>query len=119
MANKKVDQVAESSPESEARTVKVADIAERYPQMFIECRDFGHSWRPKNASWLQGGSIERTLGCSRCKTTRTQILDREGYIVSGYYEYADGYRLVGLGALKAPDRAEFRRSSVTRYLNKP
>lgn len=109
---------AKKTEAERTRASQIADIAERYPDNFVECRDIGHSWRTRNASWLQGGGIERVLGCIRCETTRIQILDKEGYVIAGHYDYADGYTIHGVGGLKAPDRAEFRRASVTRFMSK-
>ena len=96
---------------------KVVDIARRYPDTFLACRDHGHSWRPVDAAFLQSGDIERILGCERCEATRRQILDRNGYIKSGHYDYTDGYLMTGVGRLDTHDRAVMRKINITRFLN--
>jgi hypothetical protein len=96
----------------------VADIAKRYPDEFLACRDFGHRLVPTDAAFLQSGDIERILKCERCDVKRRQILDKNGYIKSGNYDYAEGYLMPhGTGRLDLHDRAVMRKTNVTRFLN--
>lgn len=98
------------------RQARLADVANNYPDQFLSCRDMGHAWRPHSAVWLEGGQIERALECTRCKTARRQILDREGYILLGYYYYADGYQIPGIGRLDTDARAGLRKASLERLM---
>jgi hypothetical protein len=93
---------------------RIADAVESMPDTHIECRDFGHSWRPLAATWLDGGNLERVLTCARCSTRRYQILDRQGYVLSGHYAYADHYLIEGIGRMTADDRAAVRLASIQR-----
>lgn len=96
---------------------QVRDIAKRYPDQYLACRDHGHSWQPLDARYLQDGNIERILGCERCEARRVQKLDKRGYLVGGHYDYADGYAMVGIGRLDTDDRAVLRRTSIQRMFD--
>jgi hypothetical protein len=93
---------------------KLSDIAKRYPDSFLLCRDTGHQWQPTEAMWLQDGGIERVLACSQCEAQRVQTLDRNGYITGGHYVYADGYRFVGLGRIDQATKALLRKTNMGR-----
>lgn len=102
---------------TEKKTIqKLRDIAKRYPENMLACRDHGHSWKPLEAAWLQDGRIERVLACERCEAHRVQFMDKDGYILGGHYDYADGYPMVGVGRLDTDGRAIFRRTSVQKLL---
>jgi hypothetical protein len=80
---------------------------------FIQCRDFGHSWRPYSARWLPSDNCyESQLRCARCKAIRTRWLSRTGSQVGGGYDYADGYLVKGIGRLTGTDRDKIRLASV-------
>ena len=96
---------------------RLRDIAKRYPDSYLACRDHGHSWQPLDASFLQDGNIERILGCVRCEARRVQRLDKQGYLLGGHYDYADGYAMVGIGRLDTDGKAIMRRTSVQRMMN--
>jgi hypothetical protein len=82
------------------------------------CRDYGHSWEPFTAARLAGNKgYEQTLRCARCKTTRRRYLNRRGEVVTGGYDYADGYLIHGLGRLSGIDRGAVRIASVQATLN--
>lgn len=105
-----------NTPDDSERAQHVTDVAQRYSNAFLACRDYGHSWRTLNAAWLAGGGVERRLRCTSCKCERVQILDAQGYIVASHYEYPGGYRIDGVGSLTANDRAVLRRTHVVREL---
>jgi hypothetical protein len=96
--------------------LKLKDVAKRMPDTFLSCRDHGHLWAPLEAAWLQDGNIERTLGCTRCEAKRLQYLDKNGYVLGGHYNYADGYAMKGIGRLDTDGRAVLRRASVLKQL---
>lgn len=98
------------------KTQQLNDIAKRYPEEYLACRDHGHSWQPKEAAWLQDGNIERVLECSRCHADRVQVMDKHGYILGGHYTYSDGYAMVGMGRLDTDGKAIFRKTAVQRML---
>jgi hypothetical protein len=102
--------------DGDTRRDRVEDIAQSYPDAYLACRDIGHSWRPLTASWTADGNIHRRLQCVRCHVERAQILDAQGYILSGTYAYADGYQSHGVGGLNRDDRAQLRKANVLRGL---
>lgn len=84
---------------------------------FLQCRDFGHSWRPFTARW--DGSeraYETVLRCSRCKTRRVRWIAQNGEQVESHYDYADGYVITGMGRLTGTERNALRLESVRRVL---
>jgi hypothetical protein len=83
----------------------------------VQCRDFGHSWRPFTARWLaKFNSYESQLICARCNTVRTRFLSRTGEQLSGGYDYAEGYLVKGLGRLTGHDRDSIRLASIQAVL---
>ena len=83
----------------------------------VQCRDFGHSWRPYTARWISRyNQYESQQLCQRCSTIKTRFLSRTGEIVSSGYDYADGYLIKGLGRLTGHDRDEIRLASVLAVL---
>jgi len=80
---------------------------------YIQCRDFGHSWRPFTARWMQSeNAYESQLKCTRCTTVRTRWLSRTGEQLTGQYNYADGYLVKGMGRLTGTDRDKVRLRSI-------
>lgn len=85
---------------------------------YIQCRDFGHSWRPFTARWLsKQNAYESQLQCQRCKTIRTRWLSRTGSQLSGGYEYPDNYLMPhGAGRLTGTDRDKIRLASILQVI---
>ena len=84
----------------------------------LQCRDFGHSWRPFSA-WFHQEHKEfvQTLRCQRCTSTRTRYLSARGAIIQSSYDYADGYTMPrGLGRMTGEDRDHIRLQSVLRTM---
>lgn len=86
----------------------------------VQCRDFGHSWRPYTARWLpKYNSYESQLVCTRCKTIRTRFLGRGGQQLESSYDYAEGYLIKGMGRLTGTDRDVIRLASILAVLENP
>lgn len=82
---------------------------------FLFCRDttFKHRWEIGTIKRREGG-YERMLGCSRCGASKTQLIDRDGY-VEGTRDltYPDGYlRPEGSGRVTRADNARMRLASI-------
>ena len=114
---------ARREPKSRARTttpvvpVKVEDAVAHMQVEHLQCRDFGHSWRPYSARWLPTfNQYESQLLCARCKTIRTRFLSRTGGLMDSKYDYADGYTIKGLGRLTGTDRDVIRLQSILQVL---
>jgi len=99
----------------------VQEWAQELPDKFLECRDFGHSWRA-HAVRFDGeyNSYERTLRCARCRSERHEALSLSGSKSSRGYRYPDGYTAPrGTGHLVLADRDALRIEAVTRQVNDP
>jgi hypothetical protein len=84
----------------------------------VQCRDFGHSWRPFTAHWVAAeNAYESQLRCARCQTIRTRWLSKRGAQLSSEYDYPPGYQVTGLGRLTGTDRDTIRLSSVLSVLD--
>jgi len=95
--------------------------AEELPDKFLECRDFGHSWRAFGVRFDEEyNSYERTLRCARCRSERHEALSLSGAKSSRGYRYPDGYQApAGTGHLVLSDRDALRIESITRQVNDP
>lgn len=83
----------------------------------LQCRDFGHSWRPYTARWdSKQRAYETQLRCSRCRTVRLRWIGPRGEQLESRYDYADGYLIKGIGRLTGTDRDALRLESVHRVL---
>jgi hypothetical protein len=92
-------------------------LIENMPENHLQCRDFGHSWRPHTATWDPKARCYVTqLRCSRCRTLRERIIDANGQQVTSHYDYPDGYLVHGLGRLSPGDRNHVRLITVLRTI---
>jgi len=80
---------------------------------YMECRDYGHPWRPYSARFIPKlREYEQTLRCDRCGTERFRTLNAHGHIMGTSYAYAEGYLVAGLGVLSSTDRDYLRLANV-------
>lgn len=80
---------------------------------FVQCRDWGHSWRPFTARWIQNmNHYESILRCARCETERVRFIGKRGEILGSKYDYQDGYQMKGSGVLSTSDRDQIRLASI-------
>lgn len=98
----------------------VADWSHQLSDSYILCRDMGHTWRPFMARIIEGGNAyDRTLRCGRCKTERAQTISTNGLILSGNYNYPDGYQTPkGSGRITGNGRGALRLESTLRLISK-
>jgi len=90
----------------------VRDYAAGLSFQQLQCRDFGHNWRPHTAERRADGGFDRILVC-RCHARRHQVLDSYGRIVSSHYEYPEGYQLPrGSGRISSDDKGILRIASI-------
>lgn len=84
----------------------------------LQCRDFGHSWRPFEARYIPARrQYDERLRCARCDTIRIRLLDSRGAQLASHYDYADGYLVKGLGRLTGEDRDALRLAGVQLLLD--
>lgn len=87
------------------------------PDAFLQCRDFGHTWRPFRASINDDATFERVFRCGRCKTERQQTLSKRGEILGGAYLYTEGYLAPkGTERITSDGRNRLRLESTQRLL---
>lgn len=89
------------------------DLSDR----FLQCRDFGHNWRPWTVDFdRKAKSYFRQLRCVSCKTVRSQLLDSSGHVLTNSYKYPDGY----IAHLQPGtySRDVFRAEGLIRFLEK-
>lgn len=99
----------------------VAGAIAHMTAMQIQCRDYGHAWKPWRAELIgKGGArgYEQALRCTRCDTERWRTLTRYGEVVSAHYVYPDGYLVKGLGRLTGEDRGQLRVASIERTVHR-
>lgn len=79
----------------------------------LQCRDFGHSWRPYTVEWVpQHRHYLEALRCTRCRTMRMRLLSDTGELLGNRYVYSDGYLVQGVGRLEQADRDAMRLASL-------
>jgi hypothetical protein len=81
----------------------------------LQCRDFGHSWRPFTARQVKH-IYEQQLRCSRCHTLRKRLLSMRGEVLSSSYEYADSYVIKGLGRIVGDEKDHLRLASILKLV---
>ncbi len=95
----------------------VSNAVHEMPSSYLQCRDFGHSWRPYTATWIPDEKCyEVQLRCNRCRTIRVRDIGQTGALVGNKYKYADGYLVTGMGRLEGTERDMMRLESVLRIL---
>ena len=89
------------------------------PDAHLHCRDYGHAWRAHTARYLTDQRVyEQQLRCTRCRTIRKRLLDRQGDVVRSGYVYVKDYQLRGLGRLTGSDKGMLRLASLNATLAK-
>lgn len=84
---------------------------------YLQCRDWGHSWRPFSALWqAQDNCYCSILRCARCGTERTRYIGSRGQLLGNNYQYADGYTMAGQGRMTSEDRDHIRYASIQKIL---
>lgn len=78
---------------SNGRTPKEAERqARQWSDEFLQCRTYGHPWRPGTARWNGRYKFWATIEkCPRCTSERHRELTRTGKVMSSNIDYADGY----------------------------
>jgi hypothetical protein len=104
----------EEQVSARARRSEISAVIKGMRPEHVQCRDFGHAWRPYTAT-QEGKVWRRTLECTRCGALRKQsFMDGSGDIKGNTYVHAEGYRIEGLGHLTGTDRGQLRLFDVHR-----
>lgn len=97
--------------------ISADDFAAGLPDRFLRCRELGHVWRPHTATYDPSDSIyDRVLRCSSCRTTRHQVLNSHGHVLSNSYKYPDTYLATTLER-GTYSRDVFRLEALVRFID--
>lgn len=82
---------------------------------FVQCRRYGHSWGPHDASPMESGCDEEISKCRVCRALRKEILDASGDVQTRSIVYPDGYLMEpGTGRIAGAAKGVFRRAMLDR-----
>lgn len=108
-----------TTADDEAEWEEVADWAAELNEKYLECRRYGHNWRPWAADWISAQRLfEDVARCSRCLTRRLELITEYGDVYSSQYVYADGYQHKGHGRITGRGRGALRVASIQRTREK-
>lgn len=93
----------------------VRKMAQTWDQDQLECRLYGHDWKPQRAN--QDGKtllIAVVQLCPRCDSERHQeISGRTGAVFAQWIDYGEGYLMQGMGRIGSDGRNVLRLEAVT------
>jgi hypothetical protein len=97
---------------------EVAAWQRSLPTEYLQCRDFGHLWRPTTVHYDPADrTYTQTMRCGRCLTERDRTLSISGAILASQYHYVSGYSAPsGTGQLGTVGRDHLRLESVLRMI---
>jgi hypothetical protein len=85
------------------------------PDNFLECRDYGHNWKPYNAEVdNRRRFVKRIQQCGNCESFRSHKISTavrsRGQLIPGSasYSHAEGYLNKGHGRLTADAKDQIR-----------
>lgn len=91
------------------------EAAADWSDQILECRTYGHKWRPATAAYTKDRKAIATTQVCLCMTERHSTLDaRTGWVMAIHYEYPDGYVLKGLGRIDGDAKGALRLATVQR-----
>lgn len=93
---------------NEANSIDI--IIANMKRSFLECRDWGHTWRPYDARIDNKGKFYiEILRCTRCVSRRERkIAYPSGGILKTTYTYPEGYLVPGWGGMTKNDKGILR-----------
>lgn len=93
--------------------VNLGTAIQRWSDPQIQCRTYGHSWRPRSVAHYRG--FYRVFQwCNRgCGTSRHMDMSETGAVLTRWQlRYGEGYLLVGLGRVLGSARDQLRLASI-------
>jgi hypothetical protein len=95
----------------------IAELAHELDTGILTCRERRrHDWRPETVIATPTGYL-RVESCTDCASSRSQDLDRSGYITTTSISYVDGYlNPAGTGRVDRAGAAAYRLESITRLI---
>jgi hypothetical protein len=106
------------TPQRYASPEDVERHAARWPKRFLECRLYGHEWRPKRATHYPELRYVLTVQrCPRCTSERFSELSERGAVLATWIEYAEGYLTEHVGRIVGEGRDVLRVAALERVFN--
>ena len=78
---------------------------------YINCRSFGHSWKPTEITADTGWGYGIEVECTVCKMHRLDTINSRGEVGKRRYMQPDGYRNPDV-----PERTKYRKELLRRAL---
>jgi hypothetical protein len=101
-----------------ATPAEVQRQAAKWSEDFLECRLYGHHWRPASARFHDTYRYWRIVQrCPRCTSERVAELDSNGHVTSQAIHYADGYLTDGIGRIVGNSRDTLRLATIQRIFD--
>lgn len=92
--------------------------ARDWPGAFLECRLYGHEWRPLRATHYARMRYYLTAQqCPRCTSKRFAEISERGSVLSQWIEYADGYLTKNVGRIVGDGRDVLRLAALNRVFD--
>jgi hypothetical protein len=89
--------------------------ARQWTDDVLECRTYGHIWRPHSARYNSRYKYWQVVQrCQRCTSERRRQLTQRGKRTSSYIDYVDGYLSEGLGRITGEAREILELATITR-----
>jgi hypothetical protein len=103
-------------PPTYASPEDALEAAENWTDKMLECRTYGHQWRPQAATYTKDRkAIATSQICRSCDAERHATLDaRTGWVIATHIDYPDGYLLKGVGRITGDAKGALRLTTVTR-----
>lgn len=94
---------------------EVAQQAEEWPEHYLECRLYGHVWRPARATFHTTYRYYYVVQlCQRCACERHSELTERGHVAASWLVYADGYLTKNVGRIVGDGRDVLRLAALSR-----
>lgn len=98
---------------------QVQQFAQGLSQEFLECRQYGHAWKPYTVD-SGGGLYEVTIRCSRCTSEGVDTVNRRGQRIRPRRpRYAQGYLASGMGRMTGEAASVIRMEMIQRLTTEP
>lgn len=94
---------------------EVEEQADQWTEDFLECRLYGHVWRPARATFNSTFKYYYVIQrCSRCFSERHSELNQYGHVMASWMKYAEGYLTKKIGRIVGDGRDTLRLAALTR-----
>jgi hypothetical protein len=94
---------------------EVESQADQWSEDFLQCRLYGHPWRPSRATFNSRFRYYYVVQlCPRCLSERHAELNERGHIMASWMKYPEGYLTKKIGRIVGDGRDVLRLAALTR-----